>query len=196
MVLSQQQRAEVVRLHQTSQYTNREIASVLNIPRRTVDRVVQLWIHSGSTLSRAYGRLPTNQALSERSQRSLVRLSVADPQATARELRDRQGGEALETSVRTIRRVLQQRGRISYRPLPSPSLTSSRKKQRYEWAKQYVTWKASDWEKVSVCIKLFTFFSKYLINPSLFCHFLFRSSSQTRHMWRLASGKVILYDDQ
>jgi hypothetical protein len=62
--------------------------------------------------------------------------------------RGRQGGEALNASVRTVRRVLEHRGRISHRPLPSPSLTPSRKRQRNEWARQYVSWKPTDWEKV------------------------------------------------
>jgi transposase len=154
MVLSHQQRTEIIHLYQTGQYSNRQIASVLNIPRRTVDRIVQLWTGSGSTQSRAYGRPPTNQRMLERTQRGLVRLSVSDPQATAQELRGRQGGEALNASVRTVRRVLEHRGRISHRPLPSPSLTPSRKRQRNEWARQYVSWKPTDWEKVSILHQL------------------------------------------
>ncbi len=104
MVLPQHQRALIIHLHQTGNFTHRQIAQQLNINRRTVDRVINLWQESGSTLSRSFARPPTNRRILERGLRSVVRLSVADPQATAREKRDRHGGEALNASVRTMRR--------------------------------------------------------------------------------------------
>jgi hypothetical protein len=79
-----------------------------------------------------------------------VRRSVVDPQATARQLREQEGGEALRMSVRSVRRTLQQHGRISYRPVAAPNLTPHRKMERLAWARMHQNWNALDWQKVSL----------------------------------------------
>jgi hypothetical protein len=50
-----------------------------------------------------------------------------DPRATARQSRDRIGGEASDTSVRTIQRALSGAGRIAYRPMSAPLFNAKQK---------------------------------------------------------------------
>ena len=114
-----------------------------------MDRVVALWRETGDIISRRFGRLATNHTLTPRTERALVRRSVADPRLTARQIRNDQGGEALNVSVRTVQRVLQTHGRIAYRPAATPALNSQRKRTRLEWARRYKDWSTEDWSKVS-----------------------------------------------
>jgi transposase len=149
MDISEVKRREIVNLHLTNLFSNRAISDIVNVPRRTVDRMVRLWRETGNVASRRLGRPPTNHTLSERTERALVRRSVVDPRLTARQIRNQQGGDTLNVSVRTIQRVLQRHGRIAYRPTAAPALNSQRKRTRLEWARRYKDWTSEDWSKVS-----------------------------------------------
>jgi transposase len=128
--------------------TYRDIAGQLNVGLSTVAKIICLWRQTGSITTRRKGRPPTNQALGQRTARLLVRESVLDPRATARQIRERTGGEASKTSLRTIQRYLRCGGRFPYRPRPGPTLNEKHKKDRLEWAKKYRNWTAQQWSKV------------------------------------------------
>lgn len=142
-------RKEVIDLFQTGEFSNRRIASTLNIPRTTVNDIVNLWKETGSMRSRRTGRAPTRQKLSERTQRYLVRRSRTDPQMTARQIQEAEGGEALNVSVRHVRRVLHAHGRIARRPRPVPTHNAEHKRARLAWAMRHEHWTCEDWSKVS-----------------------------------------------
>ena len=80
----------------------------------------------------------------------MVRRSVSDPQATAHQIRDLEGGEALQTSVRTVQRVFHRHGRLVMRPVQAPALNALRKQKRLDWAKRHETWSSEDWAKVCI----------------------------------------------
>lgn len=149
MDTSEVKRSEIVDLHRTGRYSTRQISSIVNVPRATVNRIINLWNETGNVRSRRYGRTPTRTILSERTRRYIVRHSRADPQLTAREIQNFQGGEASNVSVRHIRRVLNVSGRVARRPVTAPQLNSARKRVRLNWAKQHEHWTTEDWAKVS-----------------------------------------------
>jgi hypothetical protein len=64
---------------------------------------------------------------------------------TARRVRNEQGGQALQVSVRTVQRILQRYGRIAMRPLASPSLNTQRKRRRFQWAMRAFSAKVMIW---------------------------------------------------
>lgn len=150
MDTTEEKRQAIINMYQTGQFSNRRIATMLQIPRATVNRIITLWRERGSTRSRRFDRPPTNRQLSARTERYLVRESRANPQLTARQVQQQHGGEALNVTVRHVRRVLHQHGLVARRPVPGPSLTPRRMRARLNWAKEHEHWSEEDWSKVNL----------------------------------------------
>jgi hypothetical protein len=87
--------------------------------------------------------------LTVREERSVLRASTKNPQATARELQACVGGNVVRVSVDTIKRTLRKHGKLAYRPMKSPLLTPHQKAVRVQWCRQYQLWTAENWRKVS-----------------------------------------------
>jgi hypothetical protein len=68
MDTSDEKRQQIITLHQTGHYSNRNISQMLNIPRATVNRIISLWRQTGEVQSRRFGRPSTNSKLSTRTQ--------------------------------------------------------------------------------------------------------------------------------
>jgi transposase len=107
MEISREKRLQIVALFNSSQMTYRAIANQTGVGLATVADIIKLWKDTGDVISRRFGRPSTNRVLTERSVRQLVRQSIIDPRATARQIRDRVGGEVSQVSVRTVQRYLQ-----------------------------------------------------------------------------------------
>jgi transposase len=141
-------REQIIIFFNTGQFTYREIAAHMNISVSCVSKIIALWRETGSVKSRRFGRPSTKPRMPERTKRLILRQSEIDPRATARQLRERVGGDAAKFSVRTIRRCLQYGGRRAYRPIPSPILDAGRKRQRLIWARAHRHWTQQEWNKV------------------------------------------------
>jgi transposase len=148
-------RQHIVHLHEVQHMTYRRIASLLNVGRSTVGDVINLWQQTGEVKSRRCGRIATNLALGKRTVRLLVRESVINPRATARQLRDCVGGEASRVSLRTIQRCLKRGDRCAFRPQASPSLNKKQKQTRLLWGRKYKQWTRDQWSKVNHCLENF-----------------------------------------
>jgi len=100
-------------------------AKQLGIAYSTVNDVVRHYRVTGKLEPSRCGRPPTNRILSLHDERCLVRASIINPLATARQLRDEVGVGAAQASIRTVQRSLKRGGRISYRPTASPQLNKN-----------------------------------------------------------------------
>ena len=110
----------VINHHQANKSV-RQIARIMNMPHSTVGYVIQKYSQNGQIFRQRRGRCGRPRTLSNRSERALVRASVANPQATARELQASVQGECSSVSIDTIKRTLRRSGRYCYRPLNSPN---------------------------------------------------------------------------
>lgn len=156
MDTSLETRQHIIQLHQSVQLTYTQIAQTLHVSRSTVGNIVNQWRKTGNVINKRKGRSPTNRRLSERTARLVIRQSIMNPVLTARQIRDIVGGEAAQASVRTIQRYLCRGGRIAFRPMAAPALSSKQKQTRVAWARSHQTWTSQDWSKVSLAI-LFLF---------------------------------------
>ncbi len=144
-------RMQIMELYRGGQLTYRDIANQLNVGLGSVSRIIGVWILTGDIQemqSRRIGRPPTNRAFGERTFRLLLRESVIDSRATARQLRDRVRGEAMKASVHTIQGYLRRGGRFPYHPRPGPVLKKKNKRTRLEWAQKHKKWTIQQWSKV------------------------------------------------
>jgi transposase len=139
-------RQSILTLLNTGVCSQREIARQLGIAYSTVNDVVRHYRVTGKLESSRCGRPPTNRLLSLHDERCLVRSSIINPLATARQLRDEVG--AAHASVRTVQRSLKRGGRISYRPTASPQLNKKQRNVRLAWCRQHSQWTRLDWAKV------------------------------------------------
>lgn len=154
MDISPSKRTLIVELYLTGNMNYRDIANRLSVSLGTVSNIIRLWRERGSVTSRRFGRPPTNVKLGPRTKLLIVRHSVMDPRATARQIRDRVGGEAAAVTVRTIQRQILHSGRIAYRPVAAPALNAKQKKTRLAWAQKYSKWTSRQWSKVGDLIFL------------------------------------------
>ena len=141
-------RHEIVQLFRTGKMKYREIASQLQVSLGSVANIIKLWRSTGNVTARRFGRPPTNCVLHERTSRLVIRQSVLDPRATARQIRDRVGGEAALVSLSTIKRRLRAGGRIAYRQMPAPFLNNKRKLIRLKRGRRHRLWSKARWSKV------------------------------------------------
>jgi DNA-directed RNA polymerase I, II, and III subunit RPABC1 len=161
-------RQHIVQLHQSGQLTYTQIAQTFHVSKSTVGNIVNQFKKTGNVINKRKGRRPTNRSLSERTARLVVRQSVMNPAATARQIRDIVSGEAAQTSVRTIQRYLRKGGRIAFRPTAAPALSLKQKQTRIVWARNHQIWTSQEWSKVSFTVPLILYIVIIFTPPH--CH--------------------------
>ena len=130
----------------------RKIAQLLILPKSTVHNIVRRYVQKGEMHTRYNGSCGRSRRLTERDEWCLSRASVANPLATARQLRASVGEQATIATLSTIKRALRRQRRIAYRPRKSPSLSRAQQIARLRWCQQYSAWSVEDWKKVSFII--------------------------------------------
>lgn len=125
MDLSEDTRLLIIHQH-LQKKTVREIAELTNIPKSTVERVVQRHDETGTTSPRRKGRCGRKRILNIREERAVSRHSIAEPQATAREIQHASTSSIQNVSVDTIKRTLRRQGIQAYRPVKAPSLDTKK----------------------------------------------------------------------
>jgi transposase len=111
----------------------RQIASMLQIPKSSVNNIVRRYSRCGFSNVIRIGRCGRPRKVSIRDERAIARQSVKNPLATARQIRGSVGGQVSTLSISTVNRALKRQGRKAYRPSKSPSLNYSQRMVRLQW---------------------------------------------------------------
>jgi transposase len=141
--LSEQVRSDISSLIDAG-LSSRQIASRLNLDRRTIDRVRTVTRpHAQKNLG---GRPPK---LNATAKRRLVRHISFGMVETAAELARQSSVVAgIEVSVDTIRRTLREAGLKSFSKIKKPRLSSAHRRKRLEFAICHQHWTIEDWKRV------------------------------------------------
>jgi hypothetical protein len=177
--ISSARRYSIITLHQTGNYTKREMAKYVKVPQSSVSRIIHLWRETVSVEPQRIGGPPTNRRFSTHDVCMLVRASKQDPKATAHLIQERTRGSVPKASIRTIQWYLRNNGRIEQRPSAAPVLSAINKKKRLQWARLHANWTAKDWSKVSTMTRIIKCSSGD--NQFIFS-FSFRLCLQARHI--------------
>lgn len=162
MDTSANKRASILALHLNTKMTQREISEAVNVSKSSVNRVIKRFKDTGTSGPLRKGRCGRRRKTTARTDKKLVRRSLANPRMTAVDLKNE---ENLPVSRETVGRRLREAGRIAKRPIKRPLLTKKMRSSRRKWAKDHRTWGSEEWKKVrhnNVCL----FFLRYLILPA------------------------------
>ena len=129
---------------------NKTISVNLNIPLRTVQRVVKenhnIPVGTPVIMKKSPGRPKKTSKTTERLLKNTV---MKEPTITAKELKDQIQGPLQNVSVRTIQHRLQKDLKMPSRSAAmKPLITSKMKKKRLDFAKKYKDWTSEQWGKV------------------------------------------------
>ena len=127
--------------------SQRRIARMLGVPRTTVRDAIRRFRETGSYTRRpGQGR---HRCTSARDDRFLVSNVLRDRFCTATEARNRlREVRNVVVSERTVRRRLAERDLGAFRPAQVPKLHAAHKRNRLQFARQYVDWTMEQWKDV------------------------------------------------
>lgn len=140
---------ELIITHHLNGLSCRSIASMVNVPKSTVIRLVKRYKDSGLVQTTRLGNCGRPRIASQREERTLARESLLNPVMTARELRTSVGGNIAQASISTVKRILRRQGRLAYRPRLCPSLNSAQRQRRLKWCRDHRHVTAEQWKRVS-----------------------------------------------
>lgn len=153
--LSTETRAQIVAYHKIGK-SNREIAKLLKLPRRTVDYNVQKYESSGSVSNKKRTGRPKTTTPAEDLR--IIITSKRDRRKTAPEIAAEVNvSRQKPVSVTTVKRRLRQAGLYGRIAMRKPLLRKGNKVKRLTWAREHKDWTVEDWKKV-----LWTDESKFL----------------------------------
>ena len=125
-------------------HSTREIASRCGISNATVSRLAKK--HEISPKCPVNGR---PSLLDERMKARIVRYIVIDKLGTAVRVKKALFEDhSLDISVKTVQRVLRERGLVAIEKPKKPLLTPRHQRLRLEWAKAHQFWTMDDWKRV------------------------------------------------
>lgn len=148
MTLSRGIKQKIVTLAEHTSKSQREIANELSISRYAVQTTLRLWRETSSVDDDQEERRGRKPKLTAREKKMIVRESTKDPKKTAREIQQVSGQTVKTVSLRTVQRVLQESGKIAYRPRKIPALTKSLKIRRFQWSNEVKDMCLNDWNEV------------------------------------------------
>lgn len=124
-----------------------DVARQLNLSRFSVRRVFQRFQETGGYIRRrGSGR---QRCTSERDDRFIVSTSLRNRFSNAVELQQQlRSARRTSVSVSTIRRRLQEKKIAAHRAATGPKLTAQHKRDRLEFAREYVDWTIDQWKAV------------------------------------------------
>ena len=125
--------------------TQKEIAKVLNISRRSVQYIIKKFKLTGDVKDRP--KSGRNRILSDREERRLVRISKGTPTSTAREVRQEANMENL-VSLGTVRRTLRRNGLFGRIAIRKPYLSEGHRRKRFAWSHDRLSWSVEKWGNV------------------------------------------------
>lgn len=140
--VSLEERAQIVSLYR-HEVKQREIASIMNRPLSTINRICQAFRDDGRlwNLPRGHRQRATDSA----KDLLIVQAAKEIPFITARQIKDSLN---LSASMSTIRRRLHEKGLRSRVPPQKPALSEANKLARLAYAQEHATWTVEDWRCV------------------------------------------------
>lgn len=133
-------------------YSSREVASKISKPGNKIHhtsilRLKKKYEETGSVKNKQVSGRP--RKLTERDERTVVRLILKDECSTASEVqRSLKVHDNIEVSSNTVRRVLKRNGFVARVKRKKPLLSKTHRKTRLEFAEKYKHWTVEDWNKV------------------------------------------------
>jgi transposase len=146
MAVSIEKRELIVSLRKTGK-TIPEISSTLEVPQRTVERILHLYHKTADITPGSHSGRP--RVLSQRDERELVMLSRKSPRTRPSYLKilfNEYNGKRI--SAQTVRRTLHRGGFIASRMRRKPALKPHQRKARLEFAKKYLEKPGEFWDHV------------------------------------------------
>lgn len=127
--------------------THHEVATILNIPRSTMQYALKRYQETGR-----YTRRPGSggvRCTSARDDRFIILAVLRNRFLTAVEIRQRlQLVRGVNVSERTIRRRMEERDLRARRPARGPELLREHRVARLRFAREHANWTVDDWSKV------------------------------------------------
>ena len=142
---NQKQRDRIITLFRDAQLSRKEICRTTNIPLSTVRRIVKSLIETGQSPTIRTGRCGRRKSSSQQHDGMILRTSIINPRLTAVDIKHHLNSPLL---VHTIRRRLNEGGRIATKPIKKPLLTARKKKATFAWGVAHRNWTANNWRKV------------------------------------------------
>jgi transposase len=146
MTVSIEKRQLIVRLRKKGK-TIPDISSTLEVPQRTVERILNLHKEKGDITPKTPPGRP--RVLTPRDEREMFMIMRRDPTTHPSTLTNalwRTGHTPISTQ--TVRRTLHRAGLVAARMRRKPRLTPHQRKARLEWAKEYAEKPANFWDSV------------------------------------------------
>ena len=132
-----------------SKLNQRQIARKLSIAQSSVSEVKRRLEFQGTGSPRRVGRCGRKRKTTPTTDRWLARESLKNRRQSSRILKQKLEEKGIAVNTSTVRRRLCEAGIKAHRPQKKPHLNARMKRQRLAWAKQFKTWTAEDWSRVS-----------------------------------------------
>lgn len=146
--ISHDMKVKIETLLKTGIYSQRQIARMVKVSQKTVNRLAQS-VKAGipSTSRRKFCR--GIKKTSERQDRLIVKTALENRKATVSQLLKILRPVGIHISERTLRSRLYAANIKCRRPAKKPRLTPKMKKARLEWAKLHRNFTVEDWRRVN-----------------------------------------------
>lgn len=144
--LSAEQRLQIVTLHNDAGHSILQLSQRFQCDRRTVQRLLAKHRVTGSTEDLPRPGQP--RVSTAREDRTLVRMSAANPHLVARQLRQRWSTEhGVQASTSTVKSRLFNAGLVGRISKRKPLLSQQHKNARLQWARERQHWTVDDWRR-------------------------------------------------
>lgn len=94
----------IVAYHKNKELSWRQIAVRVKRPKSTVSNILRKYCQTGSSQATRKGKCGRRPLLTIQDERALTRASKANPNATARQLREKVGGRLLSVGMTTVKK--------------------------------------------------------------------------------------------
>ena len=141
-------RAEILSLAKHSNLSQREIANLYNVSRKTVSLILKRYRETGQVRNNRKGRSGRKSKIDQEARQLLFEESFRDPSKTSIDLKRFLATKGFNIAARTIRHHLFISGRKARRPIKKQLLTQRMKEKRLVWAQLLQSWTKEDWRRV------------------------------------------------
>lgn len=146
--ITPKKRSRIISLAEHTEYTQRNIASLVGVSQKSVSRIIKQNEETGSFTPKRKGRCGRKRKTTPRDDAVIIRNSKLDPRKSSFELQKDLQHAGVEVSAITVRRRLLEVGRKARKPLKKQLLTKKMRQKRLAWARKYKNWSVEDWKKV------------------------------------------------
>ena len=142
--ISTTKKASILALSRGNCHTVQEIATQMQVSKRTVQRVRRV----GSTESFRNGRCGRRRITTTITDRYIRRKALKERMASSHRLAANLRSAGINISKDTVKRRLKEQGVMSVKSVQKPYLMAAMCKKRLDWAKCHENWTVKDWSKL------------------------------------------------